>query len=117
MKIVLDTNILLLPFSTKIDIDIELNRLNITEIYIPSCVVEELKNLAIKNNNAKSALNLVSKYNTVVTIKKGDLGVIEAAENLNAAVATNDRELRKILKEKNIIRVIPRQKSYFVVEK
>jgi rRNA-processing protein FCF1 len=117
MKVVLDTNILLLPFSTKIDIDTELKRLDITEIYVPTSVVEELKNLAVKNNNAKSALSLVSKYAIVATHKKGDLGVIDAAKSLNAAVATNDKELRKILKEQNIIRIIPRQRSYFVVEK
>ncbi|MEM0160670.1 MAG: PIN domain-containing protein [Thermoplasmata archaeon] len=117
MKVVLDTNILLLPFTTKINLDTELNRLNFTEIYVPTCVVEELKKLAIKNNNAKSALNLIHKYNNVITTKKGDLGVIEASEKLNAAVATNDKELRRILKEKSIIRVIPRQKSYLMVEK
>ncbi|MGC8497539.1 MAG: PIN domain-containing protein [Thermoplasmata archaeon] len=117
MKVVLDTNILLLPFTTRIDLDIELQRLNFTEIFVPTCVIEELKKISIKNNNAKSALNLIHKYITVETAKKGDLGVIEASEKLNAAVATNDRELRRILKEKNIIRVIPRQKSYLMVER
>lgn len=116
MKIVLDTNILLLPFTTNINLDMELNKLNFTEIYVPTCVMQELKRLALKNSNAKSAFLLAQKYSTVKTVKAGDAGVIEAALKLRAAVATNDRELRRILKEKDIIRVIPRQRSYFKVE-
>ena len=99
--VVLDANALLMPFQFKINIDMEIrNLLGGVEVIVPSSVIIELRRL--KDKHAKAALSLSSKYRIVDVTKRGDAGVIEAAEEHHAAVITNDQELIEILKKSSI---------------
>jgi len=99
--VVLDANALLMPFQFKINIDREIqNLLGGVEVIVPSSVIIELRRL--KDKHAKAALSLSSKYRIVDVTKRGDAGVIEAAEEHHAAVITNDQELIEILRKSSI---------------
>lgn len=99
--VVLDANALMMPFQFHINLDREIEQLlGGVEILVPSSVVVELGKL--KDKNAKAALSLSGKYRIVDVKQKGDAGVIEAAENHQAAVITNDQELIGILKKSSI---------------
>ncbi len=115
MLVVLDSNALMMPFQFKINLDTELTRLlGSYEIYVPSCVIGELKRIARNRWEAKAALELASKYRIVEVEASGDKGVIEAAKKLKAAVVTNDKELRiKLMREG--IRVIFMKQNHLVM--
>ena len=107
-EVVLDTNALIMPFQFNINLDEEIERLVPNpDIYVPSSVTGELKKL-----KRKDALSLASKYNEVKVRKKGDRGVIEAVEKLDAVLVTNDKELKKKIRKKGYKVLFLRSKSY-----
>ena len=113
-RIVLDSNALMMPFQFKMNLDMEIQRLvGNVEIFVPSCVLGELKRM--KENEAKAALALASKYPVVETAARGDAGVLEAAKTKEAAVLTNDQDFIDILKKSSIpvIRMRSRQRLDF----
>lgn len=96
--VVLDTNALIMPFQFKINLDDELQRIiGNPEIYVPSSVIHELERMG-----RKDALKLASRYDKVDVDRKGDEGVLEAAERLDAIVVTNDGELKDRARKKGI---------------
>ena len=103
MIVVLDANALMMPFEYRINLDSELRKLvGDVEIYVPSCIIGEIKKLAAKRWEAKAALKLLKKYKICKTDSMGDEGVVECGEKLKAIVVTNDKKLQKKLKEKGI---------------
>jgi len=103
MRVVLDTNALLLPFEYGLNLDIELERiLGTPEVYVPSCVAGELARLSKTRREAKAALQLMENYHIVEVEALGDNGIIEAGENLGAYVLTNDRELIGRLRKRRL---------------
>ncbi len=91
--IILDTNALLMPFQFNLNLDDEIERLLgdvSSKVYVPSSVTKELKGLG-----KKGALKLSEKYKDIDVEKKGDDGVLEAAEKLQGIIVTNDSELKK----------------------
>lgn len=102
----LDTNALLMPYQFDINIEKELNRLlGVCRIIVPRSVVEEVEKLAEKGGEtgraAQLALSIIKKrcFRVVETSCKGDDGVIETAIKMEAAILTNDKELKKKAKE------------------
>ncbi len=92
MRVVVDSNALMMPFQHRINLDLELERLlGKFEIYVPSCVLGELKRISRRRHEAKAALQLAAKYSVVKVESLGDKGVMEAAKKLNGMVLTNDR--------------------------
>jgi rRNA-processing protein FCF1 len=113
--VILDTNALLTQFEFKIDLEDELtNLLGTYEILIPSSVLNELKNL--KDRDARSALDFALRYKVIETEKKGDESIFALAKELNAVVVTNDRVLRKRLKDNGLKVIYLRQKSYLALD-
>ena len=113
--VILDTNALLIPFKFKIDLEGELLRLlGACEILVPSSVLDELKIIRVKH--AKAAQKLAERFRVITTLKKGDESVLSLAKEMNAVVVTNDRELRKALKQSGIKVVFLRNKSYLDME-
>ncbi len=97
--VVLDTNGLLMPFQFDLNLDKELDRLvGERNVYVPSSVRDELEGL-----DEKAALQLSKKYSQLEVEQSGDDGVLEAAEELDALILTND----KGLKERSLSRKIP----------
>ncbi len=109
--VILDTNALLMPFQFDLNLDSELERLfGDPDVYVPTCVTLELQGLG-----RKDALQLSKKYREVSVEKRGDRGVLEAAERLNGAVVTNDKELKREARERRIPVVFLRSKSHLVL--
>jgi rRNA-processing protein FCF1 len=98
--VVLDANALLMPFQFKINLDLELERLlGPSRIVVPECVRAEVRGLASGGDrDAKMALKLLERYETVATEYEGDEGIVELVEkNPGCAVVTNDKALRERL--------------------
>jgi len=126
LKLILDSNSFFIPLEFKIDIFEELTKLlnrNI-EFILLSPVKQELELLSQKNANKKSryakfALQLSEKCKTV-SIK--DFGepvddlILRVAKEWNTLVFTNDRTLKKRLRDISVPVIYLRQKSRLDVD-
>ena len=96
MKILLDTNFMMVPNQFGVDI---FEFLKDYEIFTLSACVDELKKLAKKKGKdglaAKIALKLVKEKNIeiVKVIDKGDRAILDYATLDDCSVGTNDKEL------------------------
>jgi rRNA-processing protein FCF1 len=119
MRIILDTNFLMLPIQFKIDIFAEIEMLveGKYELCIMEGTIKELETLSGSKGKdsvpAKLALELIERRGIkTLKAKKShvDDAILEVAGK-NTAVATNDRKLIKKLKDKNIKVVYLRSKN------
>lgn len=123
-KIIVDSNALMMVFEFNIDLEGELDRLlGKYQILIPKNIVDELNLLSQKGRGkkkqlAKAALKLLQRYDIVDVDSNLDVddAVILAAERYDGIVVTNDRELRKRLKDKSIPRICLRGKQQLMFE-
>jgi len=119
-KVVLDTNMLLVPFQFHVDIFSEIDRLmeGRAEPVLLSPCVEELKALAAGSGRdaraAKAALDMVERLKLNKTKAGGpaDDAIVEYALKEKAAVCTNDKELRDKLRKKGIRTIGLRDNSH-----
>lgn len=126
-KIILDTNFLFVPFQFHLDIFEELNRLCVQSIepLILSSTFEELQKL-VKSHSVKKSkqallgLKLAEKCRVVKIERENDESnddvILKAAVEMNCAVATNDRELRRKLRNVDLPVVFLRQRSTLAVD-
>jgi len=122
-RIILDTNFLTIPYQFNIDIFEEIDRVVEDEYELTTldCVMEELKKLEKSRGKdavaAKVALALIKERNVRI-IKTGeknvDIKVYRMADK-NTIVATNDRDLRRRLKNKNVKVLYLRSKKRIVM--
>lgn len=127
LKIVLDTNILMLPAQININLTAELdNLLKLRyEVIVPEGVIEELKKL-VKTSSpktcriAKFALELAKKFKIIpVKPKPGenmDKMLIRLAKSKEYVICTCDNELRRKIREVGAPVIFLRQMSHLVVE-
>lgn len=114
-KVVLDTNILMMPFQFKVDLEGELVRhLGAVEVYVPQACIEELSRLDDKK--AKAALQLAKRFKVVASKGKGDEAILATALELKAVLVTNDAELRKRAKTNGLRVAYLRGKDHLEVE-
>ena len=114
-KVILDTNALLWQFRSKVNIENELNRLlGAYVIVIPTSVLTELEN--VRDRYVKAARKLAERYQIIATKLKGDESIISLAQALQAMVVTNDKELRKRLKEQGVTVIFMRQGKYLSID-
>jgi rRNA-processing protein FCF1 len=95
--VVLDANALMMPFQFGINIDIELDRLMPgCEMVVPSSVIQELRAVLERTGDpdARAALSLAPKYRFVRADGFGDEAVLKMAKGIEAALVTNDKDLR-----------------------
>lgn len=122
LKIILDSNALFVPLEFKIDIFEELQRLlnRNVEFILLSPVKRELEILASKDSpkirkEAIFALRLSEKCKYVPVENDERLptddAIIRVAKNWNSPVFTNDRQLKKRLKDISVPVIYVRQKS------
>jgi rRNA-processing protein FCF1 len=119
-KIILDTNFLTLPHQFNVDIFEEINRImeEEYELITLSSVIEELKKISESRGNdavaAKIALELVEKKNVKVinTNNKNVDNAIVAIADKNTIIATNDKALKKKIKNKNVKVIYLRGKKH-----
>ena len=127
LKIILDSNALFVPLQFKIDIFEELKTLLKTnfEPILLLQVKRELEKLARGNSpktrkNASYALKLAEKcklvqVNEEITVSPDDT-IVKLASEWNCPVFTNDRALRKRLRNINVPVIYVRQKSCLEID-
>ncbi len=117
MKVILDTNALILSAEFGIDLFSELSRLNFEEIFVPKAVIRELKGLS-KNlkGQKRTALNVAISFldrcKIVEVDGDADDVILKLAKEKDAAVFTNDKELNQKLVKAGVSVIIIRQKRY-----
>lgn len=115
MKVLLDTNMMLVPHQFGVDV---FSFLSDYKIFTLSSCVDELKSIAKKRGDdgkaAKIALALIEEkgIDVVKTKNKGDDAIKKFAAAEKCTVATNDAELGKFLKSKGISVIRLKQKKY-----
>ncbi|MGB9778788.1 MAG: DNA-binding protein [Candidatus Bathyarchaeota archaeon] len=128
LKVILDSNALFVPLQFKIDIFEELRTLlnrNFEPILLLP-VKHELERLADKGSpkmrkNASFALKLAEKCKLVNINEEENMAspddvIIKAAKNWKYPVFTNDRLLRKRLRDINVPVIYVRQKSHLEID-
>jgi len=127
IKVILDSNAFFVPLQFKIDIFEELKNLLSTnfEAILLSSVRNELKKLAEKGTpqmrkKASYALNLSEKC-TLVQLSENstlapDEAILRIAQKWKSPVFTNDRNLRKKLRNINVPVIYVRQKSRLEID-
>lgn len=126
VKIILDSNFLMIPFQFHIDIFQELEYLlqKKVDFVVPSSVKQELTEISSRGGEgapeASLALQLASRCRAVeVVLAPGesvDDAIVKASQKLGALVATTDIALKKRLRDINIPVVYLREKSKLEVE-
>lgn len=124
-KILIDTNFLLIPAQFKVDIFSEIERICIFnyKLFILDKTIEELEGI-VRNQKgknkaaAKLALKLIAikKITTLKTEKNihTDTEIINTAKK-DFIVATQDQDLKRRLRDKNISMITLRQKKYLIL--
>jgi rRNA-processing protein FCF1 len=125
VKVILDSNALFVPLKFKIDIFDCLEQLleRRLELVLLSPVKRELEALAVKGSpkirkNALYALKLADKckYVEVDTSALADDVIVKIAEKWKSPVFTNDRQLRKRLRDISVPVIYVRQKSRLEID-
>lgn len=115
--VILDTNALMMPFQFGVDPEAEVNRIfGVARIVTLSSMLGELRRLAERRPEARAALRYAERFDILNTESGGDDSLIEMAERLNAVVVTNDRRLRKRLRERGITVLYMREKRGLAVD-
>lgn len=125
-KVLFDANFFFLPLQFKIDIFDEIESLiGRFEPIVLSTTLEELKKLSKAKSGKTSkqallALELARKCRIVEVNRRPcesyDDVILRMAKKCGGAVATNDGELRKKLREAGIPVIFLRQKAYLQIE-
>ncbi len=122
MKIIIDTNALMVPAEFGVDIFSELAKLGFDEWVVPSGVARELEGIASRGRGkgrdaARVALSLMDRCQPIKTEEAAgnvDDSIVELAVEMKVAVCTNDAELKGRLREGGVKVVYLRQRSYLV---
>jgi rRNA-processing protein FCF1 len=127
LKVILDSNALFVPLQLKIDVFSDLKRLlnRSFELILLSPVKRELKALAEKGSpkmrkNASQALELAGKCKYVevdapASMLTDDI-IVKIAKEWKAPVFTNDRQLKKRLRDISVPVIYVRQKSRLEID-
>ncbi len=123
LKVILDTNFLMMPFQFKVDVEKELNRiLDVRfEVCVPRSVIKELEGLK-KSKESKTrriaglALEYAKRFKIIDVDKKVDEALVELGKNKENIIATNDKQILKKLREIGANIVYLRQKKYLEFE-
>ena len=119
MKILLDTNMMLVPHQFGVDIFEFLREYEI--ITLSSCM-DELRKLSKKRGDeglaARVGLKLLkeNRVKTAKTKEKGDKSILNYAVREKCAVATNDKGLIEALKTNHVKIIRLKQKKYLAEE-
>ena len=127
LKIILDSNFLLVPAQLKIDVfEGLMNLLNQNhKSIVLSTTIDELRSLMTKGSpklrkQAEMALKLAEKCDLIKVDRKrnetNDDVIIRVAKQMKCLVATNDSELKKRLRNISIPVVYVRQKTRLELE-
>jgi len=126
LRVILDSNFLFVPFQFHVDIFDELEALlGKYEPTVLSTTLEELRSLTKKQSvkmqkQASAVFELVRRCKVVDVKKKPgesyDDIILRIARKSKSPVATNDKELRRKLREEGVAVIFLRQKSHLEME-
>ncbi len=126
VKVILDSNFLMIPFQFNLDVFQEIEYLlqKKVDFIVPSAVKSELTGISARGGEgaaeASLALQLASRCRVVeVTLNAGetvDDAILKASQKLGAVVATTDIALKKRLRDINVPVVYLRDKSKLEVD-
>ena len=123
LAVILDTNFLLIPEVHGVDILSELERiLNLKyELVIPEVVIGELRHIKkdgepSEKKAASIALDLFDDVKIVESEKPADEEILRLASEMDSVVGTNDKNLKKQLRNRGIPVIYLRQKSHLCVD-
>ena len=124
VKVIIDTNALMVPEQFGVDIFSELQRLGYVHWIVPAQVLGELRSLATRADKgrdkiaARVALGLSERCSIIGEDNfDADQAIEELALNEGAAVFTNDKALKKRLFSKGITVIYLRQGRYLEATK
>lgn len=117
-KVIIDTNFLLIPEKFRIDIFYEISLL------VPSCEIvimrktfNELKHLKKDRNAANIALKILDAFKNKYTVYEGgdsnivDDDILNLATDNSFIVCTDDKELKRKLKERGVRTITLKHRS------
>ncbi len=115
-KVIIDTNGLMIPGQFGIDIFSELEQLGFYSYIVPSASVKELEKIMATGrgkdrSSAKIALSLLDRCTIIDKNGYADNIIIDMAISMDAAVLTNDAELKKRLCSKGVTNVYLRDRT------
>ncbi len=115
-KVIIDTNGLMIPGQFGIDIFSELEQLGFYSYIVPSASVKELEKIIATGrgkarSSAKIALSLLERCTIIEKNGYADNIIIDMAISMDAAVLTNDAELKKRLCSKGVTNVYLRDRT------
>ncbi|MFZ3169254.1 MAG: DNA-binding protein [Candidatus Methanoperedens sp.] len=115
-KVIIDTNGLMIPGQFGIDIFSELQQLGFFSYIVPSASVKELEKIVSTGRSkdrtaAKIALSLLDRCTIIDKNGYADDIIIDLAVGMDAAVLTNDIELKKRLCSKGVTNVYLRDRT------
>ena len=115
-KVIIDTNGLMIPGQFGIDIFSELQQLGFFSYIVPSASVKELEKIVSTGRGkdrtaAKIALSLLERCTIIDRNGYADDIIIDMAVGMDAAVLTNDMELKKRLCSKGVTNVYLRDRT------
>lgn len=98
-----DTNVLIYCVENSINLLSESSKiLELKRIFVPTSVDTELSGLALSNRNAALAIEIHKGIPRISNSGSGDEAIVRAAQENGCAVITNDRELKRKLKDMKI---------------
>jgi rRNA-processing protein FCF1 len=121
VKVLVDTNGLMVPAQHGIDVIAELRALGYDEPVVPSAVADELEALKTKlrgNDRAALAvaLRLAGQCEAVDAPGPADDVLVRLAKEMRAPVFTNDAALRRRLKEEGLRAIFMRGRQKLAIE-
>jgi uncharacterized protein len=121
VKVLVDTNGLMVPAQHGIDVFEELKMLGYDECVVPSAVVDELEKLKTKlrgSDKVALAVALALAQRCVQVEAAGDADEVLAtlAKEMDAAVFTNDAALRKRLRQEGVKTIFMRSRHRLAME-
>ncbi len=121
IKVLLDSNFLLLPFQFRVDIFLELKRiLPKHEVCVTRSVLRELEGIAKKRGaagrQARAALALANKLQIIETECEDVDETLLALASRNTIIATSDKVLKESIRKKKAPVIYLRQKKYLEIE-
>jgi len=110
--VILDSSAILMLFEFSINLEDELIRLlGKYRIVVPKPIVDEIKSLS------KAGLKIIENYEIIdAADTKGDDSVLFLVKKLDGIAVTNDRELRKRIKDAGHHSIFLRNKSKLAIE-
>ena len=116
MKVIIDTNGLMIPVQFGVDIFEELKRLGFNEFYVPEAVVFEIEKLIKREKGsnrtaAKVSRSMMKRCRLIAGTGPADDVILRLAIEMEAAVLTNDIGLKRRLGENGVQTVSLRQKN------